>query len=81
MLLKAFPDLSLERIELVVDGDRHADRWILTGTHSGELFGIAPTNRRVRVEGATFTRMGAAGLVIEDVHFFDFAGLMAQLTA
>jgi hypothetical protein len=53
----------------------------LSGTHGGELFGIAPTNRRVRVEGATFTRMSAAGLVIEDVHFFDFAGLMAQLTA
>ena len=81
MLLAAFPDFHLERIELIVDGDRHADRWVLTGTQRGELFGIAPTNRRVRVEGATFTRLGPDGLVMEDVHFFDFAGLMAQLTA
>jgi steroid delta-isomerase-like uncharacterized protein len=80
MLLTAFPDFHLERIELVIDGDRHADRWVLTGTHRGELFGIAPTGRRVRVEGATFTRLGADGLVAEDTHFFDFAGLMAQLT-
>jgi steroid delta-isomerase-like uncharacterized protein len=80
-LLAAFPDFHLERVELLIDGDRHADRWVLTGTHRGELFGIAPTGRRVRVEGATFTRLDAGGLVAEDVHFFDFAGLMAQLTA
>jgi steroid delta-isomerase-like uncharacterized protein len=78
-LLAAFPDFRLERVVLVVDGDRHADRWIMTGTHQGELFGIPPTGRPVRVEGATFTRLGANGLVIEDVHHVDYAGLLAQL--
>jgi len=78
-LLAAFPDFRLERVVLVVDGDRHADRWIMSGTHQGELFGIPPTGRPVRVEGATFTRLGANGLVIEDVHHVDYAGLMAQL--
>lgn len=80
-LLAAFPDLRLERIELLIDGDRHADRWVLSGTHKGELFGIAPTGRSIRIEGATFTRLDAHGLVIEDVHFSDPAGLMAQLSA
>src|SRR5262245_23582867 len=79
-LLTAFPDLHLERVELVIDGDCHADRWILTGTPNGPLFGIDPTGRRVRVEGARFTRLGSDGLVIEDVHLSDVAGLMAQLT-
>jgi steroid delta-isomerase-like uncharacterized protein len=79
-LFAAFPDLQLERIELLIDGDRHADRWILTGTHRGPLFGIPPTGRRIRVEGATFTRLGADGLVVEDVHLSDVAGLLAQLT-
>ena len=79
-LLAAFPDLRLERLELVIDGDRHADRWVLTGTHRGELFGLAPSGRRVRVEGATFTRLGADGLVVEDVHLSDVAGLLAQLS-
>ena len=79
-LLAAFPDLRLGRLELVIDGDRHADRWVLTGTHQGPLFGIPPTGRRVRIEGATFTRLGADGLVVEDVHFSDVVGLMAQLT-
>jgi steroid delta-isomerase-like uncharacterized protein len=78
-LLRGFSDFRLERLALVVDGDAHADRWLMTGTHDGELFGIAPTGRRVRVEGATFTRLGADGLVVEDVHFTDMAGLLAQL--
>ena len=80
-LLRAFPDFRLERIELVVDGDRHADRWIMTGTHRGPLYGIEPTHKSVRIEGATFTRMGTNGLVVEDVHFTDLAGLLAQLGA
>jgi steroid delta-isomerase-like uncharacterized protein len=81
MLFAAFPDFRLERIELVVDGERHADRWVMTGTHRGELFGLAPTGRRVRVEGATFTRMGSDGLVAQDVHFSNMASLLAQLGA
>lgn len=78
-LLAAFPDFRLERLVLVVDGERHADRWVMTGTHRGELFGVPPTGRSVRLEGATFTRLGPDGLVVEDVHFTDYAGLMAQL--
>src|SRR5215470_7016647 len=78
-LLAAFPDFRLERQALVIDGTAHADRWVMTGTHRGELFGIPPTGRAVRVEGATFTRLGSDGLVIDDVHHVDYAGLMAQL--
>jgi predicted ester cyclase len=52
---------------------------VLSGTHQGELFGIPPTGKRVRIDGATFTRLGADGLVIEDVHFSDTLGLMQQL--
>jgi len=78
-LFAAFPDFHLERAALVIDGLGHADRWVMTGTHRGPLFGIAPTGRQVRVEGATFTRLGADGLVVEDVHLTDLAGLVRQL--
>jgi len=79
-LLTAFPDLRLERLALVIDGERHADRWVLTGTHRGPLLGLEPTGRSVRIEGATFTRLGPDGLVVEDIHFTDVAGLIAQLS-
>jgi steroid delta-isomerase-like uncharacterized protein len=78
-LLVAFPDFHLERTALIVDGTMHADRWIMTGTHRGELFGMPPTGRAIRVEGATFTTLGSDGLVAEDVHYTDLAGLLRQL--
>jgi predicted ester cyclase len=80
-LFAAFPDLTLARVDLIIDGPRHADRWILTGSHEGELLGLAPTGRKVRVEGATFTVMNDDGLVAEDHHYLDLAGLLAQLGA
>lgn len=79
-LMTAFPDFHLERIELLIDGHRHADRWIMTGTHLGPLYGMPATGRNVRVEGATFTHLDADGLVSGDFHFSDMAGLFAQLT-
>ncbi len=81
MLLAAFPDFRLERTDLLIDGNRHADRWILTGTHGGEFFGIPATGRAIRIEGATFTRLGKDGLVVEDIHFTDMSVLLAQLGA
>jgi SnoaL-like polyketide cyclase len=56
----------------------HADRWFMTGTHRGELFGMPPTGR-IRVEGATFTTLGPDGLVAADVHYTDLAGLLRPL--
>jgi steroid delta-isomerase-like uncharacterized protein len=79
MLMRAFPDFRLEKIVLLIDGHRHADRWVMSGTHLGELFGIPATGRKVRVEGSTFTTLDEDGLVIEDVHFMDNAALAAQL--
>ena len=78
-LFAAFPDLRLERMALVIDAKRHADRWVLTGTHEGELLGMPATGRSVRVEGATFTVMNDDGLVAEDHHYMDLVGLLTQL--
>ena len=58
----------------MIDGERHADRWVVSGTHRGVLFGLEPTGCTLRVEGATFARLGSGGLVAEDVHIADTAG-------
>jgi steroid delta-isomerase-like uncharacterized protein len=79
LLLTAFPDFRLEKVVLLVDGRRHADRWIMTGTHDGELFGIPPTGKKIQLEGSTFTTLGDDGLVIEDVQYTDNASLAVQL--
>jgi hypothetical protein len=43
------------------------------------LFGVPARGRHVRMEGASFTRLGLDGLVVEDFHFSDLAGLLGQL--
>ena len=64
--------------------DANADRWEFTGTHRGEFLGMAPTGRRIEVEGATFSRFDGMGLVVEDVNFWDVPALLGtaeRLTA
>ena len=38
---EAFPDLTLTANQVIADGDHVAIRWTATGTHKGDLFGIA----------------------------------------
>ena len=53
----AFPDW-LCRIEEIIDaGDRAAARMTFSGTHRGELRGLAPTGRRVSYPGVTLFRL------------------------
>jgi steroid delta-isomerase-like uncharacterized protein len=52
-----FPDLHVEIEEQVAEGDLVATRWTATGTHDGELMGIAPTGSRVTQPGMDITRV------------------------
>ena len=61
-LFAAFPDLTLTRVDLVIDGPRHADRWVLAGSHEGGLFGAPAASSRLRPPVASEnTPPGAAG--------------------
>jgi steroid delta-isomerase-like uncharacterized protein len=51
--LAGVPDLYAEIHDRFATDDRLAHRWVMTGTHSGELFGVPPTGRSVRFEGAS----------------------------
>ncbi len=48
----ALPDFHMEMVRLIAEGDDVFVHWHLTGTHSGAPFqGIAPTGRRVALDG------------------------------
>ena len=79
MFRDAFPDVEVEIDELVVDGDRVAVATTFTGTHEGELMGVAPTGRRVSVTGIDIVRV-AGGKIVEHRGLTDIVGLMRQLS-
>ena len=50
-LSQAFPDRCIQLHELITEGDRVALRLTWTGTHLGDYISIAPSGRRVEVNG------------------------------
>ena len=78
----AFPDVHFRIDELVgaVDSDTIATRWTATGTHQGELMGIAPTGKRINVSGIVISRF-AQGKLVESTSIWDTYGLLRQLGA
>lgn len=54
---QAFPDTTHTIEDLVAEGDRVVARISARGTHTGELFGHAPTGRVVTLTGITIYRI------------------------
>lgn len=52
----AFPDVHFTIDGQVAEGDRVATRWTATGTNTGSLNGMPPTNRRVTISGISIER-------------------------
>ena len=76
----AFPDLNHLIEDTVADEEKVAVRFILEGTQKGEFMGIAPTGKRVHVEGIAILQI-EDGKVAELRGVFDQAGMLAQLGA
>ena len=74
----AFPDLRVEVLQVVVEGDRVAAHCRVTGTHRGGQLGFPPTGRSVRFEGMCMVRCDRDTLG-EAWNSFDFLSLYQQL--
>ncbi|MBA2793302.1 MAG: ester cyclase [Thermoleophilaceae bacterium] len=78
MFGEAFPDAEVTIDDLVAEGDRVAVATTLTGTHQGQVMGVAPTGRRVAVTGIDLLRI-EHGKIVEHRGLTDTVGLMRQL--
>jgi steroid delta-isomerase-like uncharacterized protein len=78
--LTAFPDTSWRIDRVVAAGEWVASYWTATGTHSGDLMGIAPTGKQVTVQGSSFDRI-VNGKFVESQNVFDALGMLQQLGA
>ncbi len=76
----AFPDLHVTTEDMVAEGDKVVTRWTAHGTHQGELLGIAPTGREVRIKGIDVLRI-AEGRIVERWAQFNDLEVMQQLGA
>ena len=74
----AFPDVRLTIEDLIAEGDKVVSRWTATGTHKGELMGIAPTGKRVTVTGCNIDQY-LTGKVVEGWASYDMLGMLQQL--
>jgi predicted ester cyclase len=77
-LRKALPDRVDAIEDIVAEGDRVAMIWRLNATHTGNLFGIPPTGRRIEIYEVGFFRV-ADGKIVEGWFMCDELGLLVQL--
>ena len=53
LLWNAFPDIKIMFDDIIIEGNKVACRYNLTGTHKGEFMNLQPTNKQFRVNGMT----------------------------
>ena len=77
---RSFSDLRLTIVKIVFEGDTHAGRWTLRGTHSGRspIMPVPPTGRRVTITGCVVAHW-AGGRIDEEWNHLDWLGLFQQL--
>ena len=75
---RAFPDFTNDIQEFISEGDKAFARLSYSGTHSGELFGVAPTGRRIQYADAAVFRFRGDRLAAVWV-LGDLFGLLSQL--
>jgi steroid delta-isomerase-like uncharacterized protein len=78
MYLAGLPDLRVTIEELVAEGDKVGVRRSYAGTHRGELLGIPPTGKQVRIGGISIFKL-AEGKIAEHWEQLDRLALLQQL--
>ncbi len=76
--LSSFTHTKVEVKELIAEGNLVMSRTEMDATHTGELEGIPPTNKRVHFNAFTIFRI-QNGRIAEEWEIFDELNLMMQL--
>ena len=78
VFLTGFPDVSARIDDVISRGDKVAMRWTLTGTHTGEFLGVAPTGNRMTLSITEIFRL-EGGQLAEAWDQYDRLHLMQQI--
>lgn len=80
MFRKGTPDLTKTIQQTIVDGETVVIPYTATGTHKGEILGVAPTGNEIEVQGV-FVYHGEGGRLSEGTDLWDTYGLLRQIDA
>ena len=80
MMRSGFPDVQWALDELILDEDKVAARFTMTGTHHGVFFGVPPTGKPIRVKAINIYHFLNAQ-IIEEYGQPDLLDLMQQIGA
>lgn len=78
--VRAFPDLKFKVMDMVAEDEKVVILWNISGTHRGEFRGIAPTGKKVSVDGITISQL-ADGKIMDSYVSLDLWSMMQQLDA
>ena len=79
-LRNAFPDIAFTVEDMIAEEDKVVSRVKCRGTHKGEFMGIAPTGKKMEINGIIITRW-VDGKELEAWEVIDMLGMMQQLGA
>ncbi|MFC9689038.1 ester cyclase [Kribbella sp. NPDC056951] len=80
MMRAAFPDWHSDLHALIAEGDLVVERFTASGTHRGEVMGVAPTGAVVSLPGINIWRL-RDGRIVERWGRLDELGFTRQLGA
>ncbi|MEU1017249.1 ester cyclase [Streptomyces sp. NPDC005900] len=76
---RAKPDLRIDLLDMIAEGEWVASRVRFSGTQTGELLGIPPTGRFVSIDEMILERWDEHGRLLEFHQEADFVGMLTQL--
>jgi steroid delta-isomerase-like uncharacterized protein len=77
-LFATFPDWEYIGQQLLVDGDRVAQQFVVHATHSEEFMGLPGSGRKFDIQGVRLIEM-KDGLIAYERRYYDYTGLLIQL--
>jgi len=80
MMRSGFPDIQWSLEDKVVEENKVAARFIMTGTHNGTFFSVPPTGKTIKVQAINFY-LFSNGQIVEEYGQPDMLGLLQQIGA
>jgi steroid delta-isomerase-like uncharacterized protein len=74
----AFPDIQIDVLRTIVQGEFVVAHNRATGNHDGDTLGFPATGRNAIFEGVTIVRV-VDGKIVEGWNFYDFLSMYQQL--